>query len=222
MKSKQNIKNYDFKLTTFQRYSYERLSLWILFVNMKLEINLDWNYSNMKVGKKEKEILRAVAKGVLTTLTIFDHKLKGTDFYKDFMYDRRKRDLFNRSIKRLEEKGLVNLGGEKIKLSKEGLEILRRDEAWDINIRKSAWDGVWRIVGYDIPEDFKKERDYLAKKLKELGFYRVQKSMWAYPYDCKEEIAMFAQSLHVAPFVIYLTTDKLPNQTKVKNHFGLS
>ena len=175
----------------------------------------------MKVGKKEKEILRAVAEGVLTTLTIFDHKLKYTDFYKNFMFDRRKRDIFNRTINRLEEKGLINLGGERVKLSENGIRVLELDEAWNIEIKKTKWQGTWQIVAYDIPEDFKKERDYLAAKLKELDFYRVQKSMWAYPYDCKEEIAMFVQSLHVAPFVIYLTTDKLPNQTKVKKHFDL-
>lgn len=175
----------------------------------------------MKIGKREKEILNLVAKGVLEFYGAFDPKFRRTDFYKDYVRGRRERELFKRKIKRLEEKDLIYLGGDKIKLSEKGKELLGRIAADDIEIRKTEWDGIWRLVAYDIPNEFKQERDYFRKKLKELDFYQIQKSLWAIPYECQEEIAIFAQSICVAPFVIYMTTDKIPNQSKVKEAFDI-
>src|SRR3989344_4682297 len=41
----------------------------------------------------------------------------------------------------------------------------------EMEIKKPAkWDGEWRIVIFDIPERFKKAREALRKKLKDLGF----------------------------------------------------
>ena len=49
-------------------------------------------------------------------------------------------------------------------------------------------DGEWRIVIFDIPEKFKKAREALRMKLKELGFLELQKSVFIFPYECEDEI----------------------------------
>ena len=38
------------------------------------------------------------------------------------------------------------------------------------------WDGFWRIVIFDVPEKFKKARNALSKKIKDLGLFPLQKA----------------------------------------------
>lgn len=50
------------------------------------------------------------------------------------------------------------------------------------------WDKKWRLVIFDIAQLKKNYREALRSKLKELAFYPLQKSVWIYPFDCKDEI----------------------------------
>jgi len=53
--------------------------------------------------------------------------------------------------------------------------------------RPKKWDGKWRIIIFDISQLKKIYREALRGKLKELGFYSLQKSVWIYPFDCQAE-----------------------------------
>lgn len=132
---------------------------------------------------------------------------------------------YNRGIKKLFDDKIIYLSGERIELTKRGKEILRQVQVEDVQITvlgSKDWDGVWHLVGYDIPEDFKNARDCLRRKLVESGFEKIQLSLWVYPYNCKEEIAIISQNLGVAPFVAYLNTDYLPQHSKLIKIFGLT
>jgi DNA-binding transcriptional regulator PaaX len=60
-----------------------------------------------------------------------------------------------------------------------------------LKIRKpKKWDGKWRIVIFDISQLKKFQREAFRGKLKELGFYPLQKSVWVIPYDCRDEIEL--------------------------------
>jgi DNA-binding transcriptional regulator PaaX len=60
-----------------------------------------------------------------------------------------------------------------------------------LKIRKpKKWDGKWRIVIFDISQLKKFFREAFRGKLKELGFYPLQKSVWVIPYDCWDEIEL--------------------------------
>ena len=54
--------------------------------------------------------------------------------------------------------------------------------------RPKKWDKKWRIVIFDISQLKKIYREAFRGKLKELGFFPLQKSVWIYPFDCKSEI----------------------------------
>jgi len=61
----------------------------------------------------------------------------------------------------------------------------------DLEIKRpKTWDGKWRIVIFDIAELKKLHREAFRGKLKELGFYQLQKSVWLYPFDCETEIEL--------------------------------
>ncbi len=52
------------------------------------------------------------------------------------------------------------------------------------------WDKKWRILMFDIQEMKKMHREALRGKLKQLGFFPLQKSVWAHPFDCRAEIEL--------------------------------
>lgn len=54
--------------------------------------------------------------------------------------------------------------------------------------RKHSWDGKWRVVMYDLPENIKPKRDLLRNWLKRLGFGRWQMSVWISPHPVSEKI----------------------------------
>jgi DNA-binding transcriptional regulator PaaX len=50
------------------------------------------------------------------------------------------------------------------------------------------WDKKWRIVIFDISQLKKFYREAFRGKLKELGFFPLQKSVWIHPFNCRDEI----------------------------------
>src|SRR4030043_1232532 len=77
-----------------------------------------------------------------------------------------------------------------VSLSKEGKKIAGKYHIDDLQIPKpKRWDGRWRILIFDIPDKNKIKREALRGKLKELGLYRLQKSVWVCPYNFQREIS---------------------------------
>ena len=83
------------------------------------------------------------------------------------------------------------------------------------------WDGYWRIVIFDIPEKFKKARNALGKKIKDLGLFPLQKSVFVYPFDCKDEINFVSEFFRVGKFTQYIVAKELDGEKFLKQHFGL-
>lgn len=61
------------------------------------------------------------------------------------------------------------------------------------------WDKKWRIIIFDIPEVTRIKRDAFRGKLKEFGFYQLQKSVWVYPYPCRKEIDLLREFFNLIP-----------------------
>lgn len=83
------------------------------------------------------------------------------------------------------------------------------------------WDGLWRMVIFDIPEDRKPARMALASKLKELNFYPMQKSVFIHPYECKDEIDFITEIFSIVPYVRFLRVKSIDTELDLKNKFHL-
>ncbi len=55
--------------------------------------------------------------------------------------------------------------------------------------RKEKWDGKWRAIVFDIPEMSRRDRAFLRRELRWIGFTELQKSVWIFPYDIEKELA---------------------------------
>ncbi len=132
-----------------------------------------------------------------------------------------------RAIKSLYESKMVEEKYNKdgtiaIVLSEEGKKKALVYDLDKMEIKKpKQWDKKWRIVMFDIPELKKKEREGLRYRLKYLGFYEFQKSVFVHPFDCKDEIDYIIELYKIKKFVRFIVADFLDNELDLENHFGL-
>ncbi|KKP32407.1 MAG: hypothetical protein A2312_04760 [Candidatus Staskawiczbacteria bacterium RIFOXYB2_FULL_32_9] len=113
--------------------------------------------------------------------------LKNKDLSK---YDQKKfSDIFSYAIKRGYIK--VEKDGHDIKIvaTEKGKRNFEAHKFAKLQIAcPRKWDGKWRVVIFDIPDTQKLQRNAFRRKLKSLGFYSLQKSVWLHAFDCKKEI----------------------------------
>lgn len=80
---------------------------------------------------------------------------------------------------------------------------------------RKKWDGFWRLVIYDIPEKDKQGRNALVSKLKELGFYQLQRSAWLHPFPCRQVIETITGRYKINRYVSYIQTAHIDNQKSI-------
>lgn len=85
----------------------------------------------------------------------------------------------------------------------------------------NTWDRKWRLVTFDIPDKKKNAREAMRQKLKELGFYRLQKSVFIYPYECTNEINFINEVFEIRPYVTLVEATKITNEAALKLKFKL-
>ena len=84
-----------------------------------------------------------------------------------------------------------------------------------------AWDKKWRVVMFDVPEKRRRGRDALRLKLKELGFFEWQKSVFVYPYPCRDQIDFVVEFFELRTNVRFAELINPTNEAELKLQFGL-
>lgn len=175
--------------------------------------------SRFRIGIDEEKIIQAAATGIVIVAAITSPNLP--KILMPILKKRGKKGFYD-LLKKLKEKRVINLSGEEIKLTNKGKKLLKEIYLLNFKIEKTdKWDGWWRLVSYDVPELYKKSRNIFRRVLEQNGFHQIHKSLWVSPYDCKEEIAIFCKNLNMTNDVIVMTTDHLPNQEEMIEHFNL-
>ncbi len=87
--------------------------------------------------------------------------------------------------------------------------------------KQKRWDGRWRIIIFDIPENKKAARDALRRKFNKLGMLQLQKSVFVYPFDCKKEIDFVSDFFGVANDILYLESRVYEVEGDLRKFFGL-
>lgn len=92
-----------------------------------------------------------------------------------------------------------------------------------IEVKKPAsWDGKWRVIIYDIVKFQKREADMLRRVLTKLNMYRLQKSVYLYPYPYKNELEFLRHYFGVQEGVMYLTVSGIEQDEVFRRYFGLT
>jgi DNA-binding transcriptional regulator PaaX len=87
--------------------------------------------------------------------------------------------------------------------------------------KRKRWDKRWRVVIFDIPEKRRQTRDDLRSMMRHFGFYKLQDSVWIYPYDCEDVIALAKAELKLGASVLYMIVEKLENDRRLREEFLL-
>ena len=138
----------------------------------------------------------------------------------------RKSESFIRSVTYLKRNRLVSIaqkdGQQILTLSEDGKKRVLNFNLDQMAIKKpKRWDGYWRMVLFDIPEGRKQARDALRSKLKQLGFYQLQKSCFIYPYECKSEIDFISEMYEVSPYVNFIVAREIEGALFLQKFFSL-
>lgn len=144
----------------------------------------------------------------LTNLVLLalEKSVDGYVAFEDFIYNPLlerpvKKSALALALKRLRQNGLVELISDKdltYRLTDSGKDkALWKKMMWE----DEPWDGKWRIVVWDIPEKRRVTRDLLRYKLKQLGFSKLQKSIWITKKNCTKVLQDFINQVGIKDWV---------------------
>ena len=125
----------------------------------------------------------------------------------------------NRSIKNLIESGcaeILNSANQKfVRITKEGKKKLNtlRLEGEDALV-PSSWDGFWRIILLDLPENRKAERESLRYLLKKAGFVCLKNSAWISPFPFEHLFTNIKKDLGLTTEIMIIVTDNIDEESK--------
>jgi len=146
------------------------------------------------------------------------------DYTREKLRKKRADKIFNR----LRKRGLIILSEKEdgkfvIELTKKGKRKVQEIQFENLKIEKpKRWDKKWRVIIFDIPDKYKRRaRDALREKLKNLGFYSLQKSVWVIPYPCEKEIQFLCELFNIWPYVKIIIAEKISNDIKIRRYFKL-
>jgi len=147
-----------------------------------------------------------------------------------YMPGYRKGSRFNFQAKtalgRLFSKGLITFeerdGKKYARITESGEQLLELASMRDKKSEKPRrWDGRWRVVLFDIPERRRGVRNRLRIFMQEFGFVRLQDSVWIYPYDCEDLIALAKANFRIGVDALYMIVERLERDKYLREHFEL-
>ena len=83
------------------------------------------------------------------------------------------------------------------------------------------WDGKWRIVMFDIPEESREKRDLLRWLLKKRGFRKLQDSVFIHPYPLNREAIVYLKKTGLQNYIRILKVEKMDDDKDLRKMFQL-
>ena len=113
-------------------------------------------------------------------------------------------------------------GKKYLRLTDAGRKVLAFEQAKvALKNQKKKWDGRWRMVVFDVPERRRHVRNRLRAVMCEIGFVRLQDSVWVYPYDCEDFVALLKAELKIGKDALYAIADTIEHDRSLRLHFKL-
>ena len=189
--------------------------------NLEKEIKIERRNTNIKkillgvVGGAGMLAVGLVAGNAIQVLKQFENR----DWKKNPKYQ------LKNSLSKLINTGLVEFveknNKKYLQLTNKGKLKLAQLGEYNYKIKKpKKWDKKWRVIIFDIPQARKRQRELLRFTLKQIGFVRLQHSVWVYPYDCEELITMLKLDFKFGKEVLYMVVDKIENDKPLLQNFN--
>ena len=179
-----------------------------------------------RITKLKRNILQVIGGiGVLSVAVIAPNALQALKIFGLNAKNRTQKNFsYWRSIRRLEKDGLVSIrrNGNRydVNITPKGNATLSSFSFQEVR-KKKRWDRRWRMIIFDIPEKKRVFRTAVRARLVQFGFFRLQDSVWVFPYDCEEIIAMLKTELSIGRELLYIVADAVEGDEVIRSHFSL-
>lgn len=147
-------------------------------------------------------------------LFILEKAIDGYVRFEDFTYHHYryhygipelKKSTLSAALKRLREAGYIEKDVDEgkiiFKLTSIGKDVIHPE------FDESKWDGRWRIVMFDIPENKRTVRDLFRRRLKEWGFKNWQQSIWITKKNVTKGLRDLISDLEIDSWVALIESD---------------
>ncbi|MDO8585305.1 MAG: hypothetical protein Q7R85_04290 [bacterium] len=178
-----------------------------------------------------KDLLLALARAGLFTIAAAGSPYFLYNIIKSYFKDGGEELLRKRTrrLRELEKRKVIDIeefpdGTIEVTLTHLGKTIVRKYNLDTLAIAKPPrWDGFWRVIIYDIPVNHKKASDAFRGRIRALGLYQLQRSVWVYPYECMGELEFLCGifELNMNRHVLYFKTKEIPKLHTLKEYFDL-
>ena len=134
---------------------------------------------------------------------------------------------FTNAFYYLKNKGLLKIEyrGKQIyvSLTKEGRKKAGKYQIDDLKIKKPwRWDKKWRVLIFDVKEEYKDKREALRGKLKDLGLFQLQDSVWVCPYGFQKEIDILREFFGFNSGELkIIEASRIEGEDEIKHFFNL-
>lgn len=131
-----------------------------------------------------------------------------------------------RTLKRLRKQKVVRFKtvGDKtiIELTNKGKKKILKYSLEEMEIKRPGiWDRKWRLIIYDVPNSKRYAAGSFSDMLESLGMYRLQKSVFIYPFPCHDEVRFLREYFNIANNVWLLTVIAFENDEAFRDYFGI-
>jgi len=128
-----------------------------------------------------------------------------------------------RTLYHLRRRGMVNISTKKGKIflsltSKGQLQALLNKAKNNV---EHKWDGKWRLITYDIPEDQKPKRKLFRTLLRQNSFKKLQASVYISPYPLNREGIEYLKQSGLMSYIRILRVDEIDDDIELKKLFKL-
>lgn len=181
-----------------------------------------------RYGKLEKAVLDTIkAVGVLSVALVAPNALRMFGALPGSKTGYSRKQGVEKAVSRLRDKGLIQFEKTKrgtfLRITEKGERVLTRIGQGGRGPRiRPKWDKKWRLVIFDITEQRRSVRDQLRIMLINIGFVKLQDSVWVYPYDCEELVVLLKADFKIGKDVLYIIADAIENDRGLRKEFGLA
>jgi len=125
----------------------------------------------------------------------------------------------SRSVRNLASMGLIECFQSEnqpyFRLSNEGKKRLNSNVLDDDTaLVSNNWDGYWRIIILDLPEERKSEREALRYLLKKAGFVCIKNSVWISIYPYEHLFTNIKKDLDLMTEMMIVVTNNIDKETE--------
>lgn len=131
---------------------------------------------------------------------------------------------FYQIVAYLAKKGLikyVNKDNERfIKITSQGeLEALLAKA--QLPEKPQKWDGKWRVIMFDIPEESESKRNFFRSLLKKNNYIKLQHSVYVSPYSLNREAVIYLNKTGLNKFIKILKVEEMDSDKDLRKKFNL-